>query len=493
MLGPLTVLLLFFGTLTATATVFEMNTTCREAYTNIQLLQFNKARELISLERKAHAGNAAVVYLEGYIDFLTAFVTEEDTCFEKQKKSLDSRLQLLNKVAPANPWVRMAGAELIMQTAINKLKWQEFLSAGYLFRKSYKMLEENQKQYPDFYPNLKALGFCHTAIGSVPSNYQWLANLAGMKGSVKQGAAELDLLLYRIKNDPELNFLETETEFIRAFVAIHFEKNNTTALQIANRFEHAKYNGPLQLFLTANVYVLTGDPQKGLAILENAAPSPGTLKMDYLDYMKGSLKIEKLDYNAAADLGAFTGSFKGRSFIKAAWQKMGWIRLLQGDTTGYTACMRQVTLHGNNFTDEDKQATVEAESGSIPNIILLRARLLTDGGNYGDALAVIASQPASIYHTTHEQLELTYRLARIYDKMGNTAKALEYYQLTCTNGASRPYYFAANSALLTAVIYEQQGNREKAIEWYKKCLSMRNHEYQNSIDQKAKSGLDRLG
>jgi len=493
MRGFITVIFFFIGSFTASSAVFEMNATCREAYTNIQLLQTDKARELISFERKAHADNAAVVYLEGYLDFLTAFVTEEDKYFDAQKKSLDSRLQLLDKVTPPNPWVRMARAELIMQTAINKLKWQEFLSAGYLFRKAYKMLEENQKQYPNFYPNLKALGFCHAAIGSVPSNYQWLANLAGMQGSVKQGAAELDLLLKQIKNDPDLGFLVTETAFIRAFVAIHFEKNTAVALSIANSFERSKYKGPLQVFLTANVYVLTGDQQKGLAILNNAQHTSGELQMDYLNYMRGSLRLEMLDFGASGDLHAFTNSFKGRSFIKAAWQKLGWIRLLQADSTGYQSCMQLVKTRGNNFTDEDKQATEEAESRIVPNITLLRARLLTDGGNYADALAEIGSKPASIYHTTREQLELTYRLARIYDKMGNKVKALEYYQLTCTNGASRPYYFAANSALLTGMIYEEQGDRAKAKEWYKKCLSMRNHEYQNSIDQKAKSGLDRLG
>jgi hypothetical protein len=42
-------------------------------------------------------------------------------------------------------------------------------------------------------------------------------------------------------------------------------------------------------------------------------------------------------------------------------------------------------------------------------------------------------------------------------------------------------------------MYENDGNIVKAKEYFKKTLSLRNHEYQNSIDQKAKAGLNRLG
>jgi tetratricopeptide (TPR) repeat protein len=485
-------LLFNFSTLTADAAGFDMNAGCREAYTHIQSLQFGKARELIATEKKLNAGNAAIVYLEGYIDFLSAFITEENRFFDQQKKMLEGRLNSLESVKDADAWTRMARAELIMQVAINKLKWQEFLTAGYLFRRAYKLLEENREQHPGFYPTLKSLGFCHAAIGAVPANYQWLSNLAGMKGTVAQGAAELDKLILEISVHPGLQFLSQETQFIRAFVAIHFEKNHALALQIADKTETEKSPGPLQRFLTADVYVLTGNTPKALAYLKSAKSVSGELRMSYLDYMTGSLKLEVLDYTAASDLDRFTTHFKGRSFIKAAWQKQGWIRLLQNDTAGYYRCMEAVKNSGNEFTDEDKQAQLEAVSGVLPNIVLLRARLLTDGGQYTAALGEVAGKPVSTFRNTREQLELTYRLARIYDKMNHKEKALEYYNLTVTNGASRPYYFAANSALLSGLIYEERGEKTKAVEWYKKCLSMRNHEYQNSIDQKAKSGLDRL-
>jgi hypothetical protein len=41
------------------------------------------------------------------------------------------------------------------------------------------------------------------------------------------------------------------------------------------------------------------------------------------------------------------------------------------------------------------------------------------------------------------------------------------------------------------LIYEKQGNRTLAVQYYKKCLGMDDHEYKDSIDQKAKAGIAR--
>ena len=69
---------------------------------------------------------------------------------------------------------------------------------------------------------------------------------------------------------------------------------------------------------------------------------------------------------------------------------------------------------------------------------------------------------------------------------------MEYYMQTLKNGTGSRYYFAANSTLLLGMIYEERNEPEKAKAYFEQCLSLDNHEYQNSIDQKAQAGLDRL-
>jgi hypothetical protein len=68
-----------------------------------------------------------------------------------------------------------------------------------------------------------------------------------------------------------------------------------------------------------------------------------------------------------------------------------------------------------------------------------------------------------------------------------------YYEKTLKNGENSSYYFSANSALLLGEIFERRNDPVKAREYYHRCLSMRDHDYQNGIDQKAKAGLKRVG
>jgi hypothetical protein len=46
---------------------------------------------------------------------------------------------------------------------------------------------------------------------------------------------------------------------------------------------------------------------------------------------------------------------------------------------------------------------------------------------------------------------------------------------------------------MIALIHESRGNKLDAVRYYKEVLKFTGYEYQRSIEQKAKSGLRRLG
>jgi hypothetical protein len=52
-------------------------------------------------------------------------------------------------------------------------------------------------------------------------------------------------------------------------------------------------------------------------------------------------------------------------------------------------------------------------------------------------------------------------------------------------------YYAARAALQIGYIYEQRGDKMRAISFFEKCLSLKDHDYKNSLDQRAKAGLAR--
>ena len=89
-------------------------------------------------------------------------------------------------------------------------------------------------------------------------------------------------------------------------------------------------------------------------------------------------------------------------------------------------------------------------------------------------------------------IEYYYRKGRIYDEMQNIGLAKDNYKKTIDLGQNANYFFAAKSALQLALIHEKNAENKKAIYFFNKCIAMQDHEYEQSLEQKAKAGLNRL-
>ena len=86
----------------------------------------------------------------------------------------------------------------------------------------------------------------------------------------------------------------------------------------------------------------------------------------------GTCKTRRLDSDANRYFESFLVQFKGKNYIKEAYQKMGWNALIAGDMSRYKFYMERVKLYGDAVIDDDKQALLEAESGIPPNVTLLK-------------------------------------------------------------------------------------------------------------------------
>lgn len=473
---------------------FTWTPECYQAYDAMFRLNFKLTDQLLSKERSAHPGNMVPVYLSGYADFLRTFISEEEKDFSKMKERNEMRIDTIQN-SKEDPYKRLCLTELYLEQAIIRLKFKEYFGAAYEVRKAYHNLEDNQEKYPSFLPNLRAAGFMHAVIGSVPGNYQWVTNMLGLKGTINQGLGELNQILNASYKQPSLNYLTDETIVLLTFLEMNLKrnKNDETIRQRLNTIRQPERK-PLILFAKSVFHFANGENDSVIRILSTRKPDTDSYRLNYLDYMEANARLYALDNSAEQYYRKYISNYKGRSYVMSSWQRIGWVRLLNNDINGYKEAISHCTKKNAEkvVADEDKQAIADADRGTIPNIPLLRCRLLFDGGYYNRALAELAGKPTSMFPEQHDKIEFTYRLARIFDKTGKKDQAEKFYKETLKNGKDKTWYFAANSGLLLAQLYEELGNKKLAAEYYKLTLEMRNHEYQNSIDQKAKAGLDRL-
>jgi hypothetical protein len=488
-------MLLICGAVTTVRADYFWSENCQQAYAEAIRLDFESATKLCNQEKKERPENLLPIYIESQIDFLKSFIDEDKKQLEGIKARNSERIDLLEKHKGKSPYQRLCIAEMYLQLAIARMRFEEFIVAAYDVRKAYKLLEENQKEYPDFKQNLRGLGLIHAAVGTIPKNYQWIANMLGLSGSIKQGLGELKLLLNACYRNSELHYLKDETIVMLTFLELNLGKEKDNDV-IRKRFYPVKdiHQRPILLFAKSIFHFAAAENDSVIDLLSRRPAETEGQPLHYLNFMEANARLFTMDFTAEKYYLKYLQNYRGTTYVKSAWQKLAWIRLLKGDMAGYKNYISKCTIaaKGEDLTDEDKAAIKELESGEVPNTILLKSRLLFDGGYYQRALAELAGKPISLFPSLRNQLEYTYRLARIFDKQEKKEKALELYESTYQNGASQKFYFAASASLHTAQIHEDLGNKTKAIEWYKKTLELRDHEYQNSLDQKAKAGLNRL-
>jgi hypothetical protein len=477
---------------------FDFNTNCKSAYEKIISLRFNEGKILLDNEKKDNPSNLIPYYIENYIDFLKLIISEDATLFNTLKDNKDTRISKIEDADDDSPYYRYCLAEIYLQWAFARIKFKEYITAAGEMNKAYKLLSANEEKYTDFIPNHKGLGILHALIGTIPDDYKWTTKLIGVSGTISQGVSELtSVLATALKND-DYSYLKTESVFFLAFIQLNFQSNKDEAIKLGKYLNDPTYialvkDNPLLTYAAANIALRTGANDKAIEILLARPLGEEYYPFYYLDYITGVAKLNRLDDDSYKYLYSFITNFKGQNYIKAAYQKLAWYYLINNNTTKYKEKIAYALTLGSNFVDEDSQALTEAKSNSVPNIPLLKARLLFDGGYYQKAIdMMIEKKPSDFCTTTKDYLEYTYRLGRIYDEWGSDSKAIPFYELTIKNGSALTYYFAANSSLHLGMIYENLKNKEKAKYYYELCSTMKNTEYKSSINQKAKAGLNRL-
>lgn len=479
------------------ASEYSMNPNCLKAYDLILKLRFDEANTLLKKEKTVNPTNRIIPYLENYQDFLRIIISEEEAVFNACSPLKKSRISLLERSDKKSPWHLYSQAQVNMQWAFARIKFGEFTSAALELNRSYRQLEENRELFPTFSPNISALALLRILIGSIPENYKWIAGALSYHGDVNEGIKEFRQIINNPETSAYYPYLRSEGIFLLSFITINFSVSPEDAEYMTDLLQHPDIKNliaesPLLIYAASVYYLHNGKNSIALKFLLNRPKSAAYYPFHYLEYLTGIAELNKLNPGAKIHFLRFVVSFKGKNFIKSAYQRIAWIELLNNNKDGYNEYMGRVKLMGSADVDGDRQAVADADLTVPPDLLLLKARLLFDGGYYNEALLQLKNLNPETISLPRERIEYTYRFARIYHKSGNTKEAIKNYTETLSQGRDYPYYFAANAALQLGMLYGSSGNKEKARYYYRECLNLDYDEYHNSISQKAKAGLSGL-
>lgn len=460
---------------------------CQKAYHLFLSFKLNDARAELAKEFSENPKNVMPYILINYEDFIKLSFNENPDLYKTKKSVFHGRLKLLEKSDKSSPYYLFLKGLLYFQWSMVEAKHTDYTAAALDFRKSYMLFKDNQSQFPTFSQNQIYLGMQEAMISAIPKGYKWFATILGLKGNLTLGMGKLKQ--YIASNQP--TFRE-EAMVYYIYLKNYLENDSKGAYDLMSTYQLDTKNNLMYCFVAANLALNNRNAQVAEKVLTNKNTSGDYFNFPMLDYELADAKMKRLDYSAINFFQKFLNQYKGYFYIKDAYYQMALIYHLQGQAAQARLMIQNAVNLGYAETDADKQALKNAKANYLPNKELLKARLLNDGGYNTEALNVLEAIQPSACKSESEKLELTYRFGRVHDDLNHDDKAMNYYQQTITNGANSTDHFAARSALQIAFIYEKRNQKALAISYYNKVLAMENHDYKNSLDQRAKSGLARL-
>ncbi|MBL7683970.1 MAG: hypothetical protein JNK00_11480 [Flavipsychrobacter sp.] len=469
---------------------YDYNEQCHKAYSHYMALQFREGNAAIIEEIRNNPENLMATYIADYADCMLLLFNGDRKDYEKLHFHLNSRLGKLDKGDPSSPWYRLCKAGIYMHWAFIYIRLGENFKAAATFRKSYILLKENKKRFPDFEYNDIFFGLEEAVVGTVPDDYKWIASIFGLKGNVKKGVSKLS---HFINTHNQQSPLYYDAVIYHTYLSFYLMSEQESVWQYVNSTKFPAENNLLFSFIKTNIALNYRKTDAAIQVLNKMQQMQGYSSIPAFEYEMGSALYYKLDDNAMQHFEKFQNSYKGEIFVKDAYSKMANIAYLNGNRKLAQYYLDKIKTNGSTDVDADRKAARFAENNVWPSPVLLQASLLIDGGYYKEALQLLSSRKESEFGSVADKAEYNLRMGRIYDELANDDKALQYYNRTIAIGNNAKEYFAARAALQSAFIYEKRGDRVQAVAFYQKCIDMPVQDYKNAIKQQAKAGMNRLG
>ena len=471
----------------------EFTSNCLQAQSHIYSLKLTQAEKLIARELRSNPDNRASDYLNTLRSMLL-YITQEDDASYSLFDSIKSKcLTRLSDCDPQDGYRDFLKEEVYFYSSVVNGKRGNALSAANDVRHAYSHGQDVLKEFPSFKMAKKTLGLLQSGFGSLPNTYRKLVSFMGYTSDMDAGISYLKSCISDKVSNAEFVLMRKEAEFYLASVYLYLKNDKATAWKVVDNITQDYATNPLSAFARVNVADKCKFNDEVIRVVEQTPKESPYGSIPFLDFALGKAKLQRLDSDADVPLLRFVETTKGSSYIKSCYQKLSWHALFQDDESTFYHYVAMAGTQGSDQLEEDEQALKYAKSGTIPDSILLKSRLLYDGGYYQRALEVIRPYKKINFRTSSERTEYFYRKARIYDAMPDEDLAEAFYKATIAEGSELPQYYASFAALYLGELYERQKNIELAREFFKKSMDFdANTEYKKSVEYKAKAGLDRL-
>ena len=482
------VIILFFSNVFNTYAGYDVNQNCKTAWMLLMDLKIEEAKQILEKEVELNPENYYAYYLDQTCDAYAFIINSNDEKYEAFVENFERRRKIMDDNDMESPYYLACLAEMQLQVGVfSILKGFHFsgLKKCYL---AYKNTYTNLENFPGFKQSLKLDGFFNVAISNVPPFVKWAISFFGVSSDPEYGFSTLN---DNYKSQRNIQGINAESAL---FIILTAKINKTPEMvydfthsldtNISNTFVHK--------YFRANVAYRTGKNEEALATLQQ-------INMDdypYIDiiysYLMGKILLRKLDDNAGYYFSRYLENIDKEEYVKEVNYSLALFSLLNNNRFKYTEYCEIVRNEGKDINERDREALYDANLDYFPNVNLVKARLLLDGGYFDEFEREIVLFEATNNELLAYQIKYLFLMGRYKAAIGFNEEAVSNFLKVIELGEDKDYYFASEAALRLGYIFEDKGENDLAKYYYEKSIKLYKSNYYEYIEDKAAKGLKRL-
>ncbi len=442
---------------------------------------------LIREIKSEEPNNGFIQLLENYRETIILLSDENPKAYRVALASRKNRIEKLQLVSEDSPYKSWCLSEIYLQWSLIRIRYHDEVRAANDLRKANKYIKECKNDYPWFVIANKTYAVIEAMASAVPEQYKWLASIAGIEGEQGEALKTLNNLKRNISSNSNFKFLIQEINFYILFIT---QNLNPTELKERETLSSDAQKSGLTLFSEIWINSKNGNSLAVITKCEILRNQIQGIRFCYLDYLQGEAELNLL-LNPETSLNRFLECTSGNAFVKSALRRIAWFHLISGNNNMYRKYMKEVSLKGSDYLDEDKQAQAEAKNLFVPNVHLLKSRLLFDGGRYSESLEILDDGLVHFLNSS-TLTEYHYRKGRCYQKLNKSIEAYAELKKAINLGANLKLYFASSAALQLGIIKKNTGQVDSARYFLKLINTFPRSSYSASIEMKSAAILHSL-
>ena len=467
---------------------YLVNNNIRNARMLLMDLKIDEAKQLLQNELAQHPQNYYVYYLEQTCDAYALLINSDDHEYETFLENYEKWRNIMDGRDEDSPYYLFCKSEMDLQAGVfNIIHGSQFSGMKKAYN-AYIAVYDNLEKYPAFKPSQKLDGFFNVAMSNMPPFVKWAVSFFGVSSDFEYGKKLLFSLYESQKN---LKGTNAEAALFIIFMA-KINKTPEMVYPFLQTIDSNLRNLYIIQYFRANIAYRTGRNRQADSLLSGLNKDNSSYADLIYNYLKGKILLRALDDSAAVFTKRYLTHLKKPEYFKEMTYNLALTYLLQGNREEYNRLCEVVKNKGNEINERDREALYDASLDYEPDINLVKARLLLNGG-YGQRFVQNMDKfkqnekPGLPY-----QLEYHLLMGRYNMLEHNYKDCKPFFKWVINRGSNQDYYFACAAALYMGAVYEAEGDYDRAKMFYKQSDDLYSSNYYEYLGDKADKGVARV-